>query len=1331
MKENGNDRRQGTYYIGLDVGTNSVGWAVTDENYQVKKFHGNAMWGVRLFEEAQPAADRRTSRVARRRLARRKQRLMLLEFLFAEEIHKVDPNFFRRLHESDRWEEDRATRCPYSIFHDAGFTDIDYHRNYPTVYHLRSELLQSTQPHDVRLVFLAIHHIMKTRGHFLYETGDNGDEILTVAQAFDQLNQYLQDEYDQMLEPVDQNAFLDLLQNNGMGITAKKKALHGAYGLVSDISILKFSALIDLIAGASVKPDVLFGDQTLKDLTSINLKNGLDELEQYREALGERFALLEFTKTLFDAARLSQIRKGYTYISQAKVAQYQENASDLRKLKQYVRAQIPDQYRMIFSEKKKGLDNYAAYSQYKLTQKDYRCDQEKFCKFLLGKQVGLPEPQESDREMCEIYRKIKDGAFLPKLRSSENGVIPYQLNRQELVQILKQASLYLPFLNHVDSDGLSVSDKIIKTFEFRVPYYVGPVSDQAGHHWAVRFQGKENEKIYPWNFEQVIDLERSAAGFMEDLVGRCTYTGEPVLPKDSLLYSEFMLLNEVNLIKINGKSLPVNVKKQLVQDLFYHSSKKVTKKGIVHYLTSKGLMTQSDELNGVDDRIKSTLRSYHDFKDILKRTGDRDMVENIIRSILVFGNDLTMLQRWLKNNTHDLTEEEIRRICNLRSKYKEWGRLSRTFLTEIYSPDEWGEAKSIMDYLRDTSCNLMQLLSNQYQFADQAKAHFDALMGNGQTLSQKLDDLYVAPAVRRSIRQTLRIVDEIVDIEHGVPKKIFIEMARDNAQEVKKSRTESRKDKLIALYRACHEDSGELFQQLEQEEDSRLRSDKLFLYYTQFGKCMYSGEPIDLESLLRGELFDIDHIFPQSKVKDNSLDNRVVVINTLNREKSNIYPIQGEIRRKMQPFWAMLKSKGMISEKKYDRLVRNTELTEEELSSFVARQLVETRQSTKALATILQETYGDQVRLVYSKAGNVSDFRQQFELVKCRDVNDLHHAKDAYLNIVVGNVYDTKFTEVFFRNIKKEKYSLKKVFEFDTPGAWDKTESIKTVKKYMAKNNVLVTWMPQEKHGKIFDLMLVRAGKAKVNKKQGLDQEKYGGYTMRYCAYFCLVEHRIGKKRVRSIKPVYMYQKVAYEQDPLEYCRNILMLHEPRVIVQKILVGALMELNGKRLTLTAGEEGRIKLNHTYQLIVGEKYNQYIKNASKYYDRCTAQKAELPVTQFDGISDKDNIDLYHELIRKCKTSIYYSCFGAFNIIAEEMEKCEDIFTGMSTLDQIKILLEVIKAFRCNAVYANFKQLSGQQVRGRIRINDKISELNTAYLINQSVTGLYEHRIDLLK
>ena len=38
------------YYLGLNIGTNSVGWAVTDENYNLCKFGGKRMWGIRLFD---------------------------------------------------------------------------------------------------------------------------------------------------------------------------------------------------------------------------------------------------------------------------------------------------------------------------------------------------------------------------------------------------------------------------------------------------------------------------------------------------------------------------------------------------------------------------------------------------------------------------------------------------------------------------------------------------------------------------------------------------------------------------------------------------------------------------------------------------------------------------------------------------------------------------------------------------------------------------------------------------------------------------------------------------------------------------------------------------------------------------------------------------------------------------------------------------------------------------------------------------------------------------------------------------------------------------------
>lgn len=84
----------GDYYLGLDIGTNSIGWAVTDKNYKLQKLNGKTLWGIRLFEEAVPAQERRLHRNARRRQQRRVERIKLLQELFAEAIAEKDPGFF-------------------------------------------------------------------------------------------------------------------------------------------------------------------------------------------------------------------------------------------------------------------------------------------------------------------------------------------------------------------------------------------------------------------------------------------------------------------------------------------------------------------------------------------------------------------------------------------------------------------------------------------------------------------------------------------------------------------------------------------------------------------------------------------------------------------------------------------------------------------------------------------------------------------------------------------------------------------------------------------------------------------------------------------------------------------------------------------------------------------------------------------------------------------------------------------------------------------------------------------------------------------------------------
>ena len=99
---------QEKYYLGLDIGTNSVGYAVTDDEYNILRFKGKHIWGTHVFDSANHSEERRGFRTARRRLNRKQQRVGLVKELFAEEISKVDNMFFTRLSESALFAEDRA-----------------------------------------------------------------------------------------------------------------------------------------------------------------------------------------------------------------------------------------------------------------------------------------------------------------------------------------------------------------------------------------------------------------------------------------------------------------------------------------------------------------------------------------------------------------------------------------------------------------------------------------------------------------------------------------------------------------------------------------------------------------------------------------------------------------------------------------------------------------------------------------------------------------------------------------------------------------------------------------------------------------------------------------------------------------------------------------------------------------------------------------------------------------------------------------------------------------------------------------------------------------------
>ena len=1350
------------YFLGLDIGTDSVGYAATSTRYDLLKCRGTPLWGTTTFEAADLAEQRRINRTARRRLDRRQQRVQLLEELFAAEICKNDPNFFIRRRESALFLED--TQYGVQLFNDQ-ILERKYHQQYPTIHHLIFELMTSNEPHDIRLIYQACAWLVSHRGHFLLEI--DAEQVGAFQNSYSRFLTFLHsDDTLQWPDSVSGETIQEIMQAEG-GVKAKEKLFKEKVFDEKTLTAksdskpsLSKEKIVGLLSGRTVSPSDLFCNDAYKGVESISLGMDEESFDVIMNELGDDAELLRAMRAMNDCVLLNKILRGKKCISEAKIEAYEQHRADLAFLKYCIRKYRKEEYNKVF--RYAGENNYVAYSgNFKdcnatKTQKEgsdiSQGDKKKtFCAFI-RKIMKEIEPEEADKaKFQDMMNRLELNTFLPKQKDSDNRVIPYQLYERELCEILSHARKYLPMLLIADEDGITNEEKILAIFRFRIPYFVGPLNAHSPHGWLERKAGR----IFPWNFEKMVDLDVSEQRFIQKMTNTCTYLpGEAVLPYCSLLYSKFMTLNELNNLKVNQIPIPVLVKQELYTALFVNSQKRVTLKLIKGYLMSHGYISAEDTVSGVDEILHANLKTYHSFGRLVREGYlSETQVEDIVQHA-AYSEDKNRMRKWLSKQYPALSEEDCKYI--LRLNLKEFGRLSRLLLTGIKgcAVNGTGEAMSIIDALWLTQDNLMQLLSERYTFREQIEGFskdYYTDPENKQTLLERLDSMYVSNPVKRQIIRTLDICADVVKATGHQPERIFVEMARGGAVNSQRNRTPSRSQQIIELYKKVNdEDVPRLQAELKamgDMVDNRLQSDRLFLYYMQLGKCMYSGEPIQLGQLASAQ-YDIDHIYPQSKVQDDSvLNNKVLCLSTENGAKRDQYPIKKEIQDKMRNIWAMLKENHLITEEKYRRLIRKTGFTEDELHQFINRQLVETRQASKVVTQLLKERYPAS-EIVYVKAGMVSQFRQEFDMLKCRSVNDLHHAKDAYLNIVVGNVYYEKFTRRWFDVKQDYTLNLRPLFEHSVKSGdtcvWCGGEDLANVRKQMLKNAVHLTRYAFQRKGGLFNQLPCKAGEGLVPRKAGMPTEKYGGYNKSTASYYLLAAYRTGKKKDVIFAPVELMYAAKIQSDPMfaqTYIADAISkinggkpVTEVKILLEgrPIKINAVISLDGMLVTLRGKSDNgkQMSVSSHIPLIVGYETERYIKRLEQFIAK-QKENANLNLdAAYDHITAKHNIALYRMLTEKMRHSIFAKCPG--NIL-KFLENGSDSFAGLQLKEQVQCLMEIVSWFEA-ASTIDLTLIGGGKQAGSKRLNAKLSNIAKSYrdvrIIDMSASGLFVSRSENL-
>lgn len=1366
-----------TWYLGLGVGPTSIGWAATDSNYKLLRKNKKRLWGVRLFEEAKKAVDRRTFRAERRRLARRKWRISLLEELFAKEVSKNDPNFFLRLKESKYHFEDKSIMNEYLLFNDKGYTDKDYFKEYPTIYHLRSSLMTEKNP-DIRKVYLAIHSILKNRGHFLLQDQSFSDSNITsiikelLELGIVKTNLEVTDEVIQSLKEI-------LLQKKNL--SDKNNDVKKLYPKEKQLQ-----EIFKLVFGGKTSLDKLYDIEEYTELDnsikSISFKEKVYEevRPDYEQILSNYIELLDLAKLVYDSIVLADIKKEGKTISESKVELYNKHKDDLANLKKLVKTDSKlsedkkkEVYFAIFKEDKEKGTNYVNYTH--RSQEGKSCSYENFKKFLKKELEKL----EDSPTKTTILEELNLETFLPLQRTKDNSVVPYQIHKEELVKILDNAAKYHSFLDKKDDSGYSTREKVVQLFEFRIPYYIGPLNtyhntENGGYSWAIRKKGMESVPVTPWDFKDVIDESASAEAFINNLTNKCTYLSEEdVLPKNSLLYSEYALLNELNALRYEGNRISVEARDIIVTKLFKEQGKKVTKKTIKELLKTEGFIDGKGEITGIDNIVKNDLKSYRDFKKILGDKFDKEHVENIILWITLYGESRKLIKEKITKAYGDFyTVDEIEKMSRL--TYKDWGTLSRKLLTELVSEklynEETGECLNIIGAMRQSTILFMELFADKFDYMSQIKNHNKENKDDITEITPDiLENLYASPAVKRSIWQTVRIVEELKTIVGCAPTKIFVETTKRNNAPNKVPK--ANQNDLVAKYKCIKEQ--EIFElekeinnsldftliknRLINEDPSQLKATKLYLYYTQLGRCMYTKKKIHLGELFDSNKYDIDHIFPQSKVKDGSFSNIVLVTRESNEEKEDLFPLKSKFQTKENKrLWRFLKEKKLITEEKYNRLVRTEEFSDDELTGFITRQLVETSQAIKVISNVLREL-NPETTICYSKAENVSSFRQSFgkikeanrkaenneKLIRVQEINDYYNAKDAYLSIVVGNVYDVKFTRNVHNFIKNNKdarkYSLNSLFYTDVKKAntiaWEMDKTVHVVERTMNNNNILITRRTAEQKGALYDVTLYKA-KVAEKAKEGTyyplkttdskikDVGKYGGFTKIKIAYYSIFEYTLdgkkGKQKITRIVPIpiYVAQNIKDDNTLLEYAKTQLPGKDLKLKYRKLCIGSIIKINKFNYYIGGKTNNNFTFDSAVQVILDNDSELYIKELAKYLNW---KKENKDGKLWESITEDKNIQLYDTLVEKMNTGIFIrKTPNKYNELSTS--EIRDKFKAINEEEQVKTLLEVLNLLTNKKSTFDLKNIDIKASRGICSFN--LSNQSQFSIIEQSVTGVYE-------
>lgn len=420
--------------------------------------------------------------------------------------------------------------------------------------------------------------------------------------------------------------------------------------------------------------------------------------------------------------------------------------------------------------------------------------------------------------------------------------------------------------------------------------------------------------------------------------------------------------------------------------------------GLNYYSKKTKQNTEETEDNKVEDKVFIQLKAHYTLRKALDTVStnriddlDEDTLDGIAEVLSCYKQQESII-----NGLHQLNLEagDIEAIAQIPS-FSGFGHLSCSACRKLLPYLEEGQSY-------DKACE-----SVGFDFKGHERRPQLYLPAN----NQEMQDI-TSPVVRRSIAQTIKVVNGIVRMMDHSPVFAKIELAREMAKDF------TERHEMMQSMEENAARNERLMKRLKEEfhvtQPTGLDLVKLKLFEEQMGKCAYTLKTLEIIRLFEKGYAEIDHIIPYSISFDDSYNNKVLVTAKANRDKGNRLPLeylQGEEKERFIVYTQNAPYRG----NKKRNLLKKT-ITKEDERQFKERNLQDTKHMSRFLYNYLNDYLlfdpfiTDRKKHVTAINGNITaHLRKRWGLSKFRENGDTHHAQDA---VVIACATDSMIAQI-------------------------------------------------------------------------------------------------------------------------------------------------------------------------------------------------------------------------------------------------------------------------------------------------------------------------------